>query len=70
MFYFKFSFRAHPKNFVIESASVAISWERTDKHLRLISFVFLHLYKSCAFETLNRIAPSFRSAPVFLPPLV
>ena len=27
------------------------------------------LYKSWAFETLNRNAPSFRSAPVFLPPL-
>ena len=36
----------------------------------MYKFLFcFHLYKSFAFKTLNRIAPSFRSAPVFLPPL-
>ena len=34
-----------------------------------IRFISSHLYKSFAFDTLNRITPSFRSAPVFLPPL-
>ena len=32
-------------------------------------FISSRLYKSWAFETLNRNTPSFRSAPVFLPPL-
>ena len=36
----------------------------------MYKFLFcFHLYKSFAFKTLNRNAPSFRSAPVFLPPL-
>ncbi len=45
-------------------------WTRSHSYgLCQILHICSHLYKSFACKTLNRIAPSFRTAPVFLPPL-
>ncbi len=69
----KFSFRAQPKNYVIASRLVRRGNLVETKRQTIAPdkfFISFRLYKSFAFETLNRNAPSFRSVPVFLPPLV